>query len=77
MILSNWMNLHLLAAFEIPASQNWELPEILEEVFPAQGQRFQKNYFRCLPELYIAGANKEWQVNQIAVSGVETDVCIL
>ena len=67
----------MLATFEIPVSQNGELPEILEAVFPAHGQRFQKNYFGCMIEFDITGAIKEWQVNQIAVSGVETDVCIL
>lgn len=75
--LAGWMDLPLVATFEKPISFNGELPERLEAVFPAAGQRFVKNYFGCMSEPDIAGAIKKLPVKQIAVAGAETDVCVL
>jgi len=75
--LSDWMDLPLVATFEKPIAENGELPERLEAVFPANGQRFVKNFFGCMSEPDIAGAIKELPVKQIAVAGAETDVCVL
>ena len=71
------MDLPLVATFEKPIAENGELPERLEAVFPAKGQRFVKNFFGCMTEPDIAGAIKELPIKQIAVAGAETDVCIL
>ena len=77
LMLSGWMDLPLVATFEIPVSENGELPERLEAVFPAEGQRFVKNYFGCMSEPDIAGAIKKLPIKQIAVAGAETDVCVM
>lgn len=77
LMLSDWMDLPLVATFEKPIAQNGELPERLEAVFPAEGQRFEKNYFGCMTEPKIASAIKELPIKQIAVAGAETDVCVM
>ncbi|HEY52256.1 MAG TPA: isochorismatase family protein [Caldilineae bacterium] len=77
LMLADWMDLPLVATFEKPVSENGELPDRLEAVFPAKGQKFTKNYFGCMTEPDIAGAIKELQVEQIAVAGAETDVCVM
>ena len=77
LMLSAWMDLPLVATFEKPISTNGELPERLEAVFPAEGQRFVKNYFGCMTEPDIEGAIKQLPVKQIAVAGAETDVCVM
>ena len=60
LILADWMDLPLVATFEIPLSDNGELPERLETVFPVNGQRFEKNYFGCMTETDIADAIKAY-----------------
>jgi len=77
LMLSGWMDLPLIATFEIPVSKNGELPERLEAVFPVNGQRFEKNYFGCMTESNITDAIEATQSKQIAVAGAETDVCVL
>jgi len=77
LMLSEWMDLPLVATFEIPVSENGELPERLETVFPKKGQRLEKNFFGCMTEPAIADAIKATQIKQIAVAGAETDVCVL
>jgi len=77
LMLADWMDLPLIATFEIPISENGELPERLEAVFPAHGQRFEKNYFGCMSEPDISAAIKELPITQIAVAGAETDVCVM
>jgi len=77
LMLADFMDLPLIATIEKPISENGELPERLEAVFPSQGQRFIKNYFGCMAEPDIVDSIKELSVNQIAVAGAETDVCIL
>ncbi|RLD09808.1 MAG: hypothetical protein DRI56_03555 [Chloroflexota bacterium] len=75
--LADWMDLPTVATFEKPISENGAFPERLENVFPAKGQRFVKNYFGCMTEPDIADAIKELQVKQIVVAGAETDVCVM
>jgi hypothetical protein len=77
LMLADWMDLPLIATFEKPVSENGELPERLESVFPAKGQRFVKNYFGCTSEDEIRSAIEGLPIQQIAVAGAETDVCIL
>jgi len=77
LMLTDWMDLPLIATFEKPVSENGELPERLEAVFPANGQRFTKNYFDCSSEKYIRTAIKELPGRQLAVAGAETDVCVM
>jgi len=77
LMLSDWMNLPLIATFEKPISQNGELPARLEAVFPSKGQRFVKNYFGCMSEPDVTKAIKEMPVKQVVVAGAETDVCVL
>jgi len=77
LMLVDWMDLPMIATFEKPVAENGELPDRLEVVFPAKGQRFVKNFFGCMKEPDIAGAINEQAVKKIAVAGAETDVCIL
>lgn len=77
LMLAEWMELPLIATFEHPVEQNGQLPERLEEVFPAHGQRFTKRTYNCCLEPTIREAIKRLPVQQFAVAGAETDVCIL
>ncbi|MCP4623668.1 MAG: isochorismatase family protein [bacterium] len=75
--LSDWMDLPLVATLEKPISENGQLPERLQAVFPAKGQQFVKNYFGCMTEPDIVAAIEELPIKQIAVAGAETDVCVM
>jgi len=77
LMLSDWMDLPLIATFEKPVADNGGLPERLEAVFPKKGQRFVKNFFGCISEPDIADAINELGVNQFAIAGAETDVCVM
>jgi len=77
LMLADWMELPLIATFEKPLSEKGELPDRLEAVFPAKGQRYTKNYFGCTSESDIRAAIKQLPGQQIAVAGAETDVCIM
>ena len=77
LMLADWMDLPLIATFEKPVSENGELPDRLEAVFPPKGQRYVKNYFGCISEENIRKAIEAMPVQQIAVAGAETDVCIM
>ena len=77
LMLADWMELPLIATFEDPVSENGELPDRLEAVFPAAGQRFTKKTFNCTLEWTIQEAIKRLPVKQFAVAGAETDVCIM
>ena len=77
LMLADWMELPLIATFEDPVSENGELPDRLEAVFPAEGQRFTKKTFNCTLEWTISQAIKRLSVQQFAVAGAETDVCIM
>ena len=77
LLLAGWLDLPLIATFEIPLDQNGELPERLERVFPKSGLRFPKNYFGVTGEKAILQSIQDADNKQIALAGAETDVCIL
>lgn len=77
LMLADWMDLPLISTFEIPISQNGQLPKRLEATFPEDGLRFNKNSFDCTKEDEIRNAIEQLEIQQIAVAGAETDVCIL
>ena len=77
LMLTDWMDLPLIATFEKPLAENGELPDRLEAVFPAVGKRFVKNYFGSASEPQIREAIERSAARQFAVAGSETDVCVL
>jgi len=77
LMLADWLKLPLIATFEHPVETKGWLPERLEKVFPAHGQRFVKKTFNCCSETSIVEAIKGVGIRQMAVAGCETDVCIL
>ena len=77
LMLADWMEIPVITTFEEPVANNGELPERLEKVFPADGQRFTKRTYNCTLETEIRLAVKQLHVSQFAVAGAETDVCIL
>lgn len=76
-LLADWMDLPTIATFEHPVDRNGMFPERLEKVFPVEGQRFTKRTYNCCLEPTILGAIKKLTVEQIAIAGAETDVCIM
>ena len=77
LMLADWMDTPLIATFEHPVSENGQLPDRLERVFPAAGQRFTKRTYNCCLEPTIREAIRRLPVEQFAVAGAETDVCIM
>ena len=77
LMLADWMEIPALATFEDPVVENGELPERLQKVFPANGQRFTKKTYNCTLEATIRQAIERMPVRQFAVAGAETDVCVL
>jgi nicotinamidase-related amidase len=77
LMLAGWAGLPLLATFEKPVEENGWLPDRLERVFPASGRRFVKNFFGSTSEPEIRSALGDLGMQQVAVAGAETDVCIL
>ena len=77
LMISDWMDLPLVATFEKPVEDNGEFPERLEEVFPAGRDRHVKNHFGCMSHPEISDSVAAMGVKQVAVAGAETDVCIL
>jgi hypothetical protein len=75
--LADWMELPTIATFEHPVDRNGMLPERLEGLFPAHGERFTKRTYNCCLEPTILEAIKALPGRQIAVAGAETDVCIM
>jgi hypothetical protein len=69
--------LPLIATFEQPVETKGWLPERLERIFPAHGERLLKRTFDCCAEPGICGALEKLAPRQIALAGAETDVCIL
>jgi nicotinamidase-related amidase len=69
-----------IATFEHPTESNGWLPERLEKVFPAHGQRFVKRTFDCCREPEIRAALEALAgrgIDQVVLAGAETDVCVL
>lgn len=77
LMLTDWMDLPLIATFEKPVAENGELPDRLEALFPASGERYVKNYFGSASELEICEAIERSPARQFAVAGSETDVCVM
>jgi nicotinamidase-related amidase len=77
LMLADWMDLPTIATFEIPTAENGELPDRLDAVFPANGHRLEKDYYGSMSQPGIREAIDRLGVGQIAVSGAETDVCVL
>ena len=67
----------LLATFEDSPERNGWLPERLENVFPEHGHRLVKQTFDCCREPAIRTVIESMNVEQIALAGAETDVCVL
>jgi nicotinamidase-related amidase len=77
LLLAGSYNLQVIATFEHPVERNGWLPERLERVFPAEGQRFVKHSFNLCREQEIRDAVEALGVAQCIVAGAETDVCVL
>jgi nicotinamidase-related amidase len=75
--LATVYDLPLLATFEQPVEKKGWLPPRLEPYFPAHGQRHTKQTFNCCGEPSILEAIEGLGRPQIAVTGGETDVCVL
>tara|TARA_R110002072_G_scaffold303103_1_gene493664 strand:- start:28351 stop:28935 length:585 start_codon:yes stop_codon:yes gene_type:complete len=67
----------IVATFEVPTKRNGELPERLEQVWPAHGHRHEKRTFDCCREPAIAATLRALGVEQVVVAGAETDVCVM
>ncbi len=76
LIMADCLELPTLATFERPGANGW-LPEWLERVWPAHGQRFVKQAYGCCGEADIAAAVAATGRRQLLVAGAETDVCVL
>ena len=77
LMLAGWLELPVVATFEDPVAEHGELPERLEAVFPAHGQRFIKKTYDLTREWTISQALRRLPVGQFAVAGAETDVCVM
>lgn len=77
LMLSGWLELPLIATFEHPVSEKGELPPRLERCFPEGGARYTKRTYDLTREAEIRGAIEGLGVDQLAVAGAETDVCVL
>lgn len=77
LLLAGRYRLPCLATFEHPTAVKGWFPEPLERVFPAGGGRFVKRAFDCCAEEEIRDHLHKLPVEQVAVAGAETDVCVL
>jgi nicotinamidase-related amidase len=77
LMLADWLDLPVVATFEEPVAKNGELHDRLETLFPASGQRFTKRTYNLTLEPVISRALEALPVQQFAVAGAETDVCVL
>lgn len=75
-VMAAGLGLPVLATFERPAENGW-LPDYLEAVWPASGQRFVKQSYGCCGEPEIVAAIAAMGKRQLLVAGAETDVCVL
>ena len=75
--IAEWFGLPLIATFEHPVETKGWLPESLERIFPHHGHRFVKRTFNCCEEPTIRRALEQLSAKQVALSGAETDVCVL
>jgi hypothetical protein len=77
LMLSDWLELPLIATFEHPVETKGWLPERLEKVFPSHGKRFVKRTYNCCSDPAIRGTIKDMGFSQVVIAGAETDVCVL
>jgi hypothetical protein len=77
LMLSDWLELPLIATFEHPVETKGWLPERLERVFPSHGKRLVKRTYNCCSDPAIRGTIKDMESSQVVVAGAETDVCVL
>ena len=77
LMLSDLLKLPLVATFEHPVETKGSLPERLEKAFPVHGQRFVKKTFNACSDPLVSQAIRRMSVNQLALAGGETDVCIM
>jgi nicotinamidase-related amidase len=77
LMITDWFELPIITTFEHPTDRNGELPDELEKVFPERGQRFTKRTYDLTSEPDIRAAIEKMDVKQLAVSGAETDVCVM
>jgi nicotinamidase-related amidase len=77
LMLCGWFELPLIATFEHAVKEKGELPARLEALFPAAGGRFVKHTYDLTREAEISSAVQDSGVQQWAVAGAETDVCVL
>jgi nicotinamidase-related amidase len=75
-VMAAVLELPTLATFERPDENGW-LPDYLEAVWPASGQRFVKRTYDCCGEPEIVQAIAGMERRQLLVAGAETDVCVL
>ncbi len=77
LLLADQFGIPCIATFEHPVERNGWLPDRLERVFPAGGQRFIKHTFNLCHEPDIRQAIRNLGIEQLIVAGAETDVCVL
>jgi hypothetical protein len=77
LMLSEWLDLPLIATYEHPVEGKGELPDRLAACFPAHGKGFTKRTYDLTGEEEIMVAVRGLGVRQLAVAGAETDVCVL
>ncbi len=77
LLLAGSFKLPVVATFEHPTESKGWLPDRLDHVFPAEGQRLVKHTFDCCEEKQIRTALQNIQARQLIVAGAETDVCVL
>jgi nicotinamidase-related amidase len=76
LLLADWFDLPVLATAEHPVDHHGALAPRLARVFPSAGQQFTKRTYDCCREPAIRAA-LEGLPAQVAVTGAETDVCVL
>ena len=77
LILAGWLRLPVIATLEEPVERKGQLPARLERVFPASGNILTKEFYNLIRESEIQAAIKDSGRQQWAVTGGETDVCVL
>ena len=77
LMLTDLLKLPLIATFEHPTEMKGLLPERLERTFPVHGQKFVKKTFNACSDARVNQEIRSLSVNQFALAGSETDVCIL
>jgi hypothetical protein len=76
LVMADCLGLPTLATFERPDVNGW-LPDYLESVWPACGQRRVKQTYGLCSEPEIVAAIEAMGRRQLLVAGAETDVCVL